>query len=100
MTTRFGTLDWRTLSREALDSGLNNSAAVPGSGDMVDGWGKLSAETRARHNAHLGLSYGPRERNRIDFLKAVPNARGAVERYEQWNIDAQSVVSFAGMSFS
>jgi arylformamidase len=74
MTTRFGTLDWRTLSREALDSGLNNSAAVPGSGDMVDGWGKLSAETRARHNAHLGLSYGPRERNRIDFLKAVPNA--------------------------
>jgi MEMO1 family protein len=34
------------------------------------------------------------------FMKAVPNARGAVERYEQWNIDAQSVVSFAGMSFS
>jgi hypothetical protein len=25
--------------------------------------------------------------------------RGAVERYEQWNIDAHSVVSFAGMSF-
>lgn len=33
------------------------------------------------------------------FLKAVPNARGALERYEQWNIDPQSVVSFAGMSF-
>jgi hypothetical protein len=33
------------------------------------------------------------------FLKVAPNARGSVERYEQWNIDPQSVVSFAGMSF-
>jgi len=32
------------------------------------------------------------------FLKAVPDARGNIERYEQWNIDPQSVVSFAGMS--
>lgn len=34
------------------------------------------------------------------FLKTRPGARGAVEKYEQWNIDAQSIVSFAGMSFS
>jgi len=34
------------------------------------------------------------------FLKAVPKARGELLRYEQWNIDEQSVVSFAGMSFS
>src|ERR1700744_2012366 len=74
MTTRFGTLDWRSLSREALDSGLNNSGAVAGSGNMVEGWETQSAETRARHSAHLNLSYGPRERNRIDFLKAAPNA--------------------------
>jgi AmmeMemoRadiSam system protein B len=33
------------------------------------------------------------------FLKTLPQARGTVERYEQWNIDPQSVVSFAGMSF-
>jgi MEMO1 family protein len=33
------------------------------------------------------------------FLKTVPNARGSLELYEQWNIDPQSVVSFAGMSF-
>jgi hypothetical protein len=33
------------------------------------------------------------------FLKAVPNARGSIEKYEQWNIDPHSVVSFAGMSF-
>ncbi len=33
------------------------------------------------------------------FLKAVPNARGNLLRYQQWNIDQQSVVSFAGMKF-
>jgi len=33
------------------------------------------------------------------FLKAVPQARGHLLRYEQWNIDEQSVVSFAGMAF-
>jgi MEMO1 family protein len=34
------------------------------------------------------------------FLKCVPGAKGVLHRYEQWNIDAQSVVSFAGMTFS
>jgi predicted class III extradiol MEMO1 family dioxygenase len=34
------------------------------------------------------------------FLKAVPQARAELLRYEQWNIDEQSVVSFAGLSFS
>jgi AmmeMemoRadiSam system protein B len=33
------------------------------------------------------------------FLKAVPQAPGRLLRYQQWNIDDQSVVSFAGMSF-
>ena len=33
------------------------------------------------------------------FLKVRPDARGTIDRYDQWNIDAQSVVSFAGMSF-
>ena len=34
------------------------------------------------------------------FLKSVPRLRGELLRYEQWNIDEHSVVSFAGMSFS
>ena len=34
------------------------------------------------------------------FLKTLPEARGELLRYEQWNIDPQSVVSFAGMAFS
>ncbi len=33
------------------------------------------------------------------FLKAMPGVRGSLERYEQWNIDPHSVVSFAGVSF-
>ena len=33
------------------------------------------------------------------FLKAAPGARGQRMRYEQWNIDEKSVVSFAGMAF-
>jgi len=33
------------------------------------------------------------------FLRAVAPAGGELLRYEQWNIDEQSVVSFAGMSF-
>jgi AmmeMemoRadiSam system protein B len=34
------------------------------------------------------------------FMKAVPRARGKLLRYEQWNIDESSVVSFAGISFA
>lgn len=34
------------------------------------------------------------------FLKVMPNARGSIEKYEQWNIDPKSVVSFAGISFT
>jgi AmmeMemoRadiSam system protein B len=33
------------------------------------------------------------------FLKAVNGVRGEVLRYEQWNIDSESVVSFAGLEF-
>jgi predicted class III extradiol MEMO1 family dioxygenase len=33
------------------------------------------------------------------FLKAVGKVRGQVLRYEQWNIDPQSVVSFASLEF-
>lgn len=33
------------------------------------------------------------------FMKAVPQARGHLLRYQQWNIDDHSVVSFAGMKF-
>ena len=34
------------------------------------------------------------------FMRAVPGARGELARYQQWNIDEQSVVSFAALTFS
>ena len=33
------------------------------------------------------------------FLRAVPQARGSLRRYQQWNIDQESVVSFAALAF-
>jgi arylformamidase len=74
MATPFDAPDWRGLSQEDLDRGLNNGAAVAGSGEIVAGWDRRSAEMRATHLDHLDLRYGPRERNRIDFFRAAVNA--------------------------
>lgn len=71
---RTSMLDWRTLDQAQLDAGLNNNAAVSGASAMVDRWEVQSAAMRARYPQHLNLGYGPRERNCIDFLKAVDNA--------------------------
>jgi predicted class III extradiol MEMO1 family dioxygenase len=34
------------------------------------------------------------------FLRTAPKCRGELMRYEQWNIDERSVVSFAGIAFT
>src|SRR5712671_790489 len=73
MTTPFDAPDWRTMSQEERDRGLNNGVAVAGSADIVAGWERRSTEMRARYAGHLDLRYGPRERNRIDFLKVAEN---------------------------
>jgi AmmeMemoRadiSam system protein B len=33
------------------------------------------------------------------FLRVMPQSRGTLRNYQQWNIDAESVVTFAGMRF-
>lgn len=66
--------DWRKMSQQERDLGLNNGVAVPGSVEMVAGWEQRSAAMRARRPDHLDLSYGPGERNRIDFFKAAEQA--------------------------
>jgi acetyl esterase/lipase len=71
MTTPFYEADWRIMSRQELDLGLNNGVAVPESADIVGGWDQRSALMRAQVPNHLDLRYGPRERNRIDFFKAA-----------------------------
>jgi arylformamidase len=74
MTTPLDAPDWRSMSQHDRDLGLNNSTAVAGSTEIVTGWEQRSAELRQRHPAYLDLRYGPRERNRIDFIKAGENA--------------------------
>jgi acetyl esterase/lipase len=74
MTTPSDAPDWRSMSQHELDLGLNNGTAVAGSGELVNGWEQRSAELRKRHPDHIDLRYGPRERNRIDFLKARDKA--------------------------
>jgi arylformamidase len=74
MTTPFDAPDWRATSQSDLDLGLNNGVAVADSADIVAGWEKRSADMRKQHSGHLDLRYGPRERNRIDFLQAAPKA--------------------------
>ena len=74
MPTLFSTLDWRAMSQQDRDRGLNNGVAVPGSIELVAGWERRSADMRKRHPDHIDQRYGPRERNRIDFLKAADEA--------------------------
>jgi arylformamidase len=38
MATPFDAPDWRGISREALDLGLNNGVAVTAGADIVAGW--------------------------------------------------------------
>jgi acetyl esterase/lipase len=74
MTKPFEAPDWRAMSQQERDFGLNNSVAVAESADIIAGWERRSAELRVRHSAHLDLRYGARERNRIDFFKARDKA--------------------------
>lgn len=70
MNTPVDAPDWRKLTQEQLDLGLNNGVAVPETAAIVGRWDELSTDMRARHPQYLDLRYGPRERNRIDVLKA------------------------------
>jgi acetyl esterase/lipase len=74
MSTLFSALDWRAMSQHERDLGLNNGVAVADSTDIVASWEQRSAEIRARFPDHIDLRYGPRERNRIDFLKSREKA--------------------------
>jgi acetyl esterase/lipase len=74
MTTPSDASDWRAMSQQERDLGLNNGVAVAGSSEIVAGWEQRSQAMRARYPGHLDLRYGPRERNRIDFLKARDKA--------------------------
>jgi arylformamidase len=68
-------LDWRGLDRGSLDVAYNSAAAVANSAALFAAWDQQSAALRQQHVGTLDLAYGPRPRNRIDFLKsAAPGA--------------------------
>jgi arylformamidase len=71
MSKPFGDSNWRTMTREQVDAGLNNGTAVAGSADISAGWGQRSDAMKAKYPAHLDVAYGPRERNRFDFIKVA-----------------------------
>ena len=71
MNKPFGETDWRAMSREEVDAGLNNGTATPGSADITAEWVTRSDAMKAKYPDHLELSYGPEPRNKFDFLKAA-----------------------------
>src|ERR1700730_11237805 len=98
MTTPFDAPDWIAMTPDDRDRGLNKGASVTGSGDIVAGWDRRSAEMRARHPDHPHPRYGPRERNRIDFFKAAEKAPTLVFIHGgYWQMRAKEAFSvFAG----
>ncbi|HEV7820175.1 MAG TPA: alpha/beta hydrolase [Burkholderiales bacterium] len=68
MTETSSTIIYRGMDRAALDAAYNNSAAVIDSPQWLDEWRKRSAVMRERKDATLGIAYGERERERIDYF--------------------------------
>jgi MEMO1 family protein len=80
-------------------------------GRMTEVAARDAARIQSINAADAGAFWDQVQQNRDDlkwcgsspfytFLKIAPKARGRLLRYEQWNIDEQSVVSFAGMAFN
>ena len=75
MTVLRPRIDWRSLDRAALGEAYNSAAAVANSGTITASWEPRGAAVRQRTDAILDLAYGPRPRNRIDFIKCDRRAR-------------------------
>jgi arylformamidase len=71
MSKPFGDTNWRAMNQQQLDAGLNNGTAVAGSSEITAAWGHRSDAMKAKSPDHLDIGYGPRERNKLDFIKAV-----------------------------
>ncbi len=59
---------YRGMDAQALDAAYNNSAAVPGSAEIVDGWRVASQEIRAQPGAQLDIAYGDQTRMKLDYF--------------------------------
>lgn len=61
---------WRGMDRAKLDRAYDNSGAVSTSAAFLTDWTQRSAALRARLPELTGLSYGSRERNRMDIFRS------------------------------
>jgi hypothetical protein len=59
---------WGTMTRTERDAAYNVVAAVSDSRRIVDGWVSASATLRSQRSKHIGLAYGPAERNKWDLF--------------------------------
>jgi hypothetical protein len=64
------TISYRGMDQATLDAAYNNGQAVADSAAILADFQRRSDELRAIYPAHLGLPYGPGERNRIDYFPA------------------------------
>jgi arylformamidase len=69
MTVLLPRIDWRSLDRAALGEAYNSAAAVANCSAITASWEPRSTPVRQRQGAMLDLAYGPRPRNRIDFIR-------------------------------
>ena len=65
--------DWRQMNQQTLDDSYNNSKDVPESKAMFEVWIERSRIFRAVHPEYLDISYGPLEREKIDYFSAGRN---------------------------
>ena len=66
--------NWALLTQAERDAHYNNSAAVPGSQELLAELGQASAQRRAEQPGGLDQPYGPAERNKVDLFIADPAA--------------------------
>jgi arylformamidase len=69
MTVLLPRIDWRSLDRAALGEAYNSAAAVANCSGITASWEPRITPVRQRQGAMLDLAYGPRPRNRIDFIR-------------------------------
>ena len=69
MTVLLPRIDWRSLDRAALGEAYNSAATVANCSAITASWEPRSTPVRQRQGAMLDLAYGPRPRNRIDFIR-------------------------------
>jgi acetyl esterase/lipase len=86
---------YRGMTREALDAGYNNSAAVVDSPAILQDWEARSERLRAAHPEWLDLRYGPAERNRIDYFQGTPGGPVLIFIHGgYWQMRAKETFSF------